>query len=36
MRLDVGVLGIVFVIVAVGYFFLVGNVFVVVGVCWLR
>ena len=34
MRLDVGVLGIVFVIV--GYFFLVGNVFVVVGVCWLR
>ena len=34
MRLDVGVLGIVFVIV--GYFFLVGDVFVVVGVCWLR
>ncbi len=34
MRLDVGVLGIVFVIV--GYFFLVGYVFVVVGVCWLR
>ena len=32
MRLDVGVLGIVFVIV--GYFFLVGDVFV--GVCWLR
>ena len=34
MRLDVGVLGIVFVIVV--YFFLVCEVFVVVGACWLR